>query len=334
MIWKYFAWLAALAIIAPLPTRLGYFVSRIIADMGFLLAKATRQGLSHNIRHVLGPDSDEDSVNHFTLEAFRNTGRNGFDLITLPRFDPSSMERKLDVRGWHHFEEGLTRGKGVVLASIHMGNMDMSVQIIKSRSVELTILTEVEKPVQLYRLNCRLRGHHGISLLPVTFSGIKEAIKRLQKGEVVAIACDRAIQGSGRYWDFFGKKALLPVGGVELAYRTGAAIVPAFTIREDDDRYTMFFEAPIYVDRQSNKDDNIRRALAKIVSHMERYIGRYPGQWMVYQPVWVGVDLEPAKAASLSSGRRELVNEAARLAPGANGRTPEERTPAAARSKR
>ena len=59
-----------------------------------------------------------------------------------------------------------SRGKGVVLASIHMGNMDMSIQVIRARGVDLTIIAEVEEPKQLYELTHRLRGYNGISILP------------------------------------------------------------------------------------------------------------------------------------------------------------------------
>ena len=39
-----------------------------------------------------------------------------------------------------------------MLASIHMGNMDMSIQVIRARGVDLTIIAEVEEPKQLYEL--------------------------------------------------------------------------------------------------------------------------------------------------------------------------------------
>ncbi|MFQ5934705.1 MAG: lysophospholipid acyltransferase family protein, partial [Dehalococcoidia bacterium] len=194
---KYFALLTALAVVAPLPLKVGYLVGRIAADISFFLARRSRVGLSANIRQVLGPEADDSLVNHLTLEVFRNTSRNMYDMITLPRFDLATTESRLTIHGWHHLEEALGRGRGVVLASAHMGNMDMAVQVIQARSINLTILSEVLEPLAFHRLNRRLRECHGISLLSVTYSGLKEAMRRLRRGEVVAIACDRAIQESG-----------------------------------------------------------------------------------------------------------------------------------------
>lgn len=306
MLWKYFALLATVALVAPLPRRAGYFIARVVADLIFLTSKGAKYGITDNLRHVLGPDADNDKLKRCALEVFRNASRNTFDLINLPRRDPGTLERPVKVFGWEHMDSAIARGKGVVLASIHMGNMDMSIQIIRARGVNVTILAEVEEPEQLYRKTSSLRSYNGISILPVTYSGIKVAMKRLQKGDLVAIACDRAIQGSGQYRPFFGKEALLPIGGVEMAYRTGAAILPAFTFREKAYKFSMHFEEPITLNREDGREACIESGLSKIVSLMEEYISRHPEQWMVFEPIWREESSVPLKTASLTSGRRSL----------------------------
>ena len=270
--------------VAPLPARLGYLVGRVVADITFLLSNRSRNGVSANVRHALGPFPDKRLVNHVTLAVFRNNARNLFDVITLPRLDPATIEHRLTIHGWHHFEQALAQKKGVILASIHMGNMDMAVQVIKARSVKLTILSEMTQPPQYYALTRKLREHHGISLLPVTYSGLKVAIRRLRKGEVVAIACDRAIQSSGLRMEFLGEKALIPVGAVDLALRTGAAIVPGFATRLQGYRYAFFFEPPINI--AITDKNRIREPMSEIIKLMEHYIRRFPDQWMVFDPIW------------------------------------------------
>lgn len=306
MIWKYFALLTAVALVAPLPRRVGYFIARIVADLIFLTSRRAKAGITENLRHVLGPDVDDNELNRLALEAFRNASRNTFDLINIPRRDLGTLEKPVSVHGWEHMDSAIARGKGVVLASIHMGNMDMSIQVIRARGVNVTILAEVEEPEQLYRKTSSLRSFNGISILPVTYSGIKVAMKKLQKGELVAIACDRALQGSGQHRPFFGHEALLPIGGVEMAYRTGAAILPAFTFREKGYKFSMHFEPPIILDREAGREECIESGLSRIITLMERYISLHPEQWMVFEPIWREESSVPLKTASLTSGRRAL----------------------------
>ncbi len=318
MIWKYFALLTAVALVAPLPRRVGYFIARIVADLIFLTSRSAKAGIIENLRHVLGPDVHDNELNRLALEAFRNASRNTFDLINIPRRDASTLERPVTVHGWEHMDSAIARGKGVVLASIHMGNMDMSIQVIRARGVDVTILAEVEEPEQLYRKTSSLRSFNGISILPVTYSGIKVAMKKLQKGELVAIACDRALQGSGQHRPFFGHEALLPIGGVEMAYRTGAAILPAFTFREKGYKFSMHFEPPIILDREAGREECIESGLSRIVNLMEEYISRHPEQWMVFEPIWREESSVPLKTASLTSGRRAL-NGVGHRSIGSNG---------------
>ena len=112
MLWKYVAFLIALAFVAPLPRKAGYFIARIVADLSFLSSKRAKKNLSENLRNVLGPDASEDLINHCALEVSRNMSRNIFDLINMPRLDPQSLEKPISLDGWEHMEEALSRGKG------------------------------------------------------------------------------------------------------------------------------------------------------------------------------------------------------------------------------
>ena len=297
--WKYWATLIGLEVFAPLPTRLGYLLTRAVADFSFLLDHRSRANISSNVRHVLGQNANDGRVSHITREIFRNTARNWLDMIRLPGFDADSSENKLTVHGWHHLEQAIAKGQGVLLASIHMGNIDVAVQVIQARSVKLTILSEVLEPPSLDRLIRRLREHNGISLLPVTYSGLKKAIQLLKQGEVVAIACDRAIQGSGVWTEFMGKPALLPVGAVELAHRTGASIVPGFTVRLKNHESVFYFEPPIEAATNGTGSEASGQLFARIVDLMEKYIRRFPEQWMVFDPIWEGQPDHPSNGAGI-----------------------------------
>ena len=297
--WKYWATLTGMVVLAPLPPRLGHLMTQIVADFSFLLDRRSRASISSNVRHVLGQNINDGRVSHVTLEVFRNTGRNWLDMIRLPKFDADSSEDKLTIHGWHHLEKAIARGQGVLLASIHMGNIDVAVQVIQARSVKLTVLSEVLEPPGLDRLSRRLREHNGISLLPVTYSGLKKAIQRLKRGEVVAIACDRAIQGSGVWTEFMGKPALLPVGAVELAHRTGASIVPAFTARLKDHQSVFYFEPPIEAATNGSGSEVSSQLFARIVDLMEKYIRRFPEQWMVFDPIWEAQPAHPSNGAGI-----------------------------------
>ena len=61
--------------------------------------------------------------------------------------------------------------------------------------------------------------------------GVRETLTHLRDGGLVALMADRDIQRGGRLTPFFGERAPLPTGPIELALRPNAAVVPGFPIR-------------------------------------------------------------------------------------------------------
>ena len=73
----------------------------------------------------------------------------------------------------------------------------------------------------------------------------------------------------------------MPAGAVELALRTGAALVPAFGLRLSGRRYRISIEPPLDLDGQT-----VPAAAQALIAIMERYIKEHPEQWVVFEPRW------------------------------------------------
>lgn len=285
--WRYIAYKVASMLVAPLPPGAGYFIGRIVADTAYLLARNYRREVTTNMKHALGPSPRDAQLQYTVRKVFRNTAKNYFDLINLPRLNPHEVNGRLTLHGWHHMEKALSRGKGVVLASAHLGNMDVGAQVLGARAGKMTILIETIEPLRVHQLAINLRQRNSLTLLPVGFGGLKETVKALHRGEVAAIACDRYIYGRGLKLKFLGEDAMMPVGAVELAMRTGAALVPAFSVRKELNRYSFYFEPPLDIpSHPEGKEKVLRRKTEEVIAIMEQYIRKYPDQWMVFQPIW------------------------------------------------
>jgi KDO2-lipid IV(A) lauroyltransferase len=152
--------------------------------------------------------------------------------------------------------------------------------------VKILSLTETLKPPAMAALVHRLRSSHGQEYHPVGFSGIKQAIRRLRQGGVVAILFDRDIQGTGRLLPFFGRDARFPVGAVDLALRTGAPIIPSFTARKGAHHFRGWIEPAIPLSVTGDEDRDVRENTIRLLARLEEYLRRDPGQWAVTERVW------------------------------------------------
>lgn len=282
--WTYYAFRIAGFTLAYLPKRIGYAIAHFIADILFRLHPSLRAAVTDNMKHVLGTEADDAEVEAAARGVLRNSAKNYFDFIQLRRTDLGDIESHIDVNGWNNLEHSLEKGKGVILATAHLGSFDTAAQILAARSIKTTILVEPLEPPALLDHVTNLRSSNGIAFVPGHDGALKVLMQAVRRGETVLLACDRDIANNGLRSRFFGEEVTLPTIAVRLAMRTGAAIVPAFNLRRRNGRYDVYFEPAI--DIIPAGDGAVAKNTDRIARVMEHYIRRSPTQWVVLSPFW------------------------------------------------
>ena len=74
---------------------------------------------------------------------------------------------------------------------------------------------------------------------------------------------------------------------VQLARRTGAALVVAFCRRRVNNRYEAFVLPPVNLnDLPEGEADAVREGTRRLMHHIETFIRSDPAQWMLTTPLW------------------------------------------------
>ena len=282
--WRYYAFRIAGLTIAHLPRKAGYWIAHVVAYLVYISSPALRTSIRDNMQHVLGPEASDAALKRHVRAVLRNAARNYFDLIKLPHMKLSDIESCIVVHDWHNLEDSLKKGKGVILATAHLGSFDTAIQILAARSIKTTVLVEPLKPPALLSHVTAIREKYGIDFAPAQLDVLKVLIRSLHRGEVVLLACDRDIAKNGLRSKFFGEKTLLPTVAVRIAMRTGAAIVPAFNLRRKDGRYDVYFEPAVDIVTAGNCA--LTRNVEQVTHAVEKYIKSCPDQWVVLSPIW------------------------------------------------
>jgi KDO2-lipid IV(A) lauroyltransferase len=103
---------------------------------------------------------------------------------------------------------------------------------------------------------------------------------------MIALLCDRDIEGRSLRVPFCGVPASMPVGAVELAMRTGAPLVPTFSHRGNGNHYDVFAEPPVELARTGDFQEDLRTNVSRLLQSFEGHVRRDPGQWTVLESVW------------------------------------------------
>ena len=269
-----------------MPRRFGLPLSSLAGRLAADLNPTQRRIVESNLRRVLGPNVDPDRVRAVARRVFQNSARNYFDFFRLPHLGLDELAGLIRVHHESRFWDALRQGDGVVLTSAHLGTFDAAAQILAARHVEVLVLVEPLDPPELLDLVAGIRRSHGLRIEAVGSHSLRQALQFLRDGKVVVVFSDRAIQGHGETVDFFGEPARLPTGALELALRTGAALLPAFAVRLPTDRFAVFVEPVLPLVRTGHRHHDVRVNLATLRDVLERYIRAYPDQWLVFQPIW------------------------------------------------
>jgi KDO2-lipid IV(A) lauroyltransferase len=238
------------------------------------------------MRHVLGCNAPASEVKTTAKEAFRNVARYYTDLVRLPETTPEKLlEKEIRLYGLEALQDAASRGKGVVVATAHFGNPEMALQVAAALGLRVLVLAEPLQPPAFAELMTGIRSTFGPRYVDVGYGAISEALRHLRGGGVLAITCDRDIQGKGTPMPFFGAVTRIPLGAAEIAARTDSLLVPGYCRRRKGG-FDVVFEAPIeLVDTGNAKQDAVTNTRA-LLARAECWIRSDPGQWMVLERIW------------------------------------------------
>lgn len=275
------------SVVAPrLPLPVGYWLAWMAANILYVIQPRVRQNVESNIRQVLGEKADAAKIRATARQVFITQARNYYDLFRLRKLTLEDIHAIVTVQGEEHLDRALRQGKGVILVTGHLGNLDIVAQVAVAYSYRVTIPVERVQPEKLFDLVTRARSHKGINLVPVGIEAVKAIRRALDNNELIAIAADRDVLKSGAKVNFFGKETTLPDAPAVLALRTGAPVLPARSLRYDRGRYGIEIRPPIVLQSSGNLKDDITANTQRITDALESFISEHPEQWVVFEPVW------------------------------------------------
>jgi KDO2-lipid IV(A) lauroyltransferase len=115
---------------------------------------------------------------------------------------------------------------------------------------------------------------------------LKETVRRLRGGGLVALLIDRDVGNTGVPIEFCGEVTRMPLGAYELALRAGADILPAWSLREPGYRFRATIGPPLAISRTDDFDADVRAVACQVLDLLEQRIRSAPGQWAVLERVW------------------------------------------------
>lgn len=241
-----------------------------------------------NLSQVLGPEAPAPTLDTATRHVFYTLLRSSFDLFRTAQRPLEELVAMVEFP-----EEAralalaqLESDRGAILVFAHLGSFDLAGLALANLMPGLQIITLPDPPPGFQMTN-ELRALAGTTVTPLSSKALRQAIKTLRAGGVVALAGDRPVSELDEPVRFFGRPARVPSGHVRLALKTGATLVVAYcTLSPETNRYTVRAEPPMEMVRTGNREEEVALNMRRVLDALETVIHRWPDQWQMFVPVW------------------------------------------------
>jgi KDO2-lipid IV(A) lauroyltransferase len=268
------------------PLDLAYRVSRPIADIFHAKWRSKRETAVRNYARISGRDPGDPAVERMARECFREFGKYIVELLHVQGWGQDTVAERLEIEGEEYFREAEAAGKGVIFVSAHMGSAEVAAAIATRRGYRITSVAEELRPRLLWDWVRTCRAKMGVTLLPVTRSGIS-LLRALRKKEMVAFVIDAGVdRGGGVPVTFFGRETIFPDGPARLARLSGAPLVFGLAVRRPGGHFRATVAPLLRSDRKLSAEEDARCLTQKIASTFESFVLRHPEQWYVFREIW------------------------------------------------
>lgn len=233
------------------------------------------------------PQMSDQEKNRTLRGVFVSLGRQLAEFCLFPRYTKENVSQVAVYEGFEHYSEAVSRGKGVIFLTGHLGGWEISSFVQSLVGHPLNIVVRPLDNRYLDAMVDRYRTMHGNQ----TFSKqdfARGLLSSLRAGETVGILMDTNMTPpQGEFVDFFGVPACTATGIARVALHTHAAVVPGFAIWDESiQKYKICFEPALMLARTGDAAADIIANTALFTKVIERYVGRYPEQWLWVHRRW------------------------------------------------
>jgi KDO2-lipid IV(A) lauroyltransferase len=261
--------------VAPLP--IAHLLARGYARLLDLAIPRLRRTAEYNLAMALpgsAPGAIIDGVFHSIARL----------LVTFARFPairPENVGDWIRCEGGEHYANAMRDGRGVLFATAHLGNWELSAF---AHAIMVEPMHIVVRPLDNPLIDALVESRRklsGNSLISKTDSA-RTILRALKNNQAVGILVDQnAATENGVFVDFFGTPACAGAGFAKLAAVSGAAVIPGFALwSETERRYILRFYPRIPITGDATLDTQAVQA------QLEAVIRAHPDQWLWIHRRW------------------------------------------------
>ncbi len=227
------------------------------------------------------PEANETRRTEIVDGVFRSVARLLVTVAKFPAIRRENLARWIRCEGGEYFEQARREGRGVLFATAHLGNWELSAYAHALLAAPMNVVVRpLDNPLIDALVEQRRARSGNRMIFKKDFA--RAILKALGANQAVGILVDQnSSADAGVFVDFFGLKACAGTGFAKLAAHSGASVIPGFALwLEEERRYVLRFYPPVEMTGDAARDTQA------VQSKLEEVIRQYPDQWLWIHRRW------------------------------------------------
>ncbi|MBU1906389.1 MAG: hypothetical protein KJ923_05275, partial [Candidatus Omnitrophica bacterium] len=142
---RFFGWVALMSCYWALklvPMRYTYAFARGVSSLAYLLARKHRRVALDNLSLAFGQDKSKQELEGIAKQCFEFMAKGGMELLIFLG-NSRKLKQNVKIINQEHFDNALSRGKGVILVSAHFGNFPVLLARLSAEGYKIGALMRV-----------------------------------------------------------------------------------------------------------------------------------------------------------------------------------------------
>jgi KDO2-lipid IV(A) lauroyltransferase len=210
---------------------------------------------------------------------------NAFEMAGLKLFSPQQLIDRVECEGLEHLKTALSHKKGAIIISGHFGLWELVPSWLALNGFDVSIVVRRQNNPEADRWMEEMRQKHGPKTTDSGYS-IREILKSLRKGHILALMVDQDNGKQGIFVKFFNAWASAPTGPALISLKTGAPIVPLAMFPDYNHKHQLKIFHPIMPEQFTNDTAGQQKLTAEYTKILENLIRKQPEQWFWLHRRW------------------------------------------------
>lgn len=275
-------------IAAFLPERVTYGLCVGLAMLGYRVVPKFRRLARKHLEIAFGDTMSNAEIEKILKETYANQGRNLAEFLMIPHKNADWINSRIVFNDpGNVLETELKKGKGIVAAGAHIGNIELVCAWLGVNKLPMVTVIKAQRDALFTKFIMETRLKWGSELIFRDMGIKQECMRQLEMNKIVGLVADQNTARNGVFVDFFGRKAATATGPASIAMKYRLPVVPGFlTTRNPDNTLTLHILDPIPMRDTGNTAEDLEHNVQLYTKAIEDFVREYPSEYLWWHQRW------------------------------------------------